>query len=68
MEYRQGMAIEVMIEGRNIKGPSRSYVSAKGLLAIIGSHGYLEIAYNGGSAAELLEAEVGITLSVSIIE
>ena len=68
MEYRQGMAIEVMIEGKSIKGPSRSYVSAKGLLAIIGSHGYLEVAYNGGSAAELLGAEVGTALSVSIIE
>ena len=60
MENRQGMTLEVLIEGRSIKGPSRSYVSAKGLLAIIGSHGYLEIAYSGGSGENRTRADIGV--------
>lgn len=68
LEYTPGLTIEVMVGERNIKGLSRSYVSGRGLLAIIGSNGYLEVALNKGSAAEVLKAEVGMPLIVAVEE
>ena len=56
----------VEIEGERISGLSRSYAEAEGLLAIIGSHGYLEVAVTEGSAARHLNAEVGTRLTVVV--
>ncbi len=42
-----------------ISGLSRTYAEGKGLLALIGSSGYLEVSLKGGSAHALLDAEVG---------
>ncbi|GAJ01660.1 unnamed protein product, partial [marine sediment metagenome] len=38
---------------------SRTYAEGKGLLALIGGSGYLEISLRGGSASAFLDAEVG---------
>lgn len=58
------MRFTVEIEGRQIAGPSRSYASVSGLLAIKGSHGFLEIAYRNGNAAQHLGASVGTPFTV----
>jgi S-adenosylmethionine hydrolase len=51
----------IVLGKRTIKGISRSYfeIKEKGLGALIGSSGFLELAVNQGSAQKLLRAEVG---------
>ena len=61
-------SLEVSIGKKRILGPSRSYESATGLLAIVGSHGFLEIAVRNGSAADILNAGVGTALTVAFLE
>ena len=60
----QGVAIE--IQGIAIQGLSRSYAAAQGLLTIVGSHGYLEVALTEGSAAQHLGARVGTSVKVML--
>jgi len=57
-------AITVEVGNQLISGLSRTYAEGKGLLALIGSSGYLEIALVGGSACALIEAKVGNELRV----
>ena len=57
-------SVEVEIAGKRIQGLSSSYAGSKGLLAITGSHGYVEIAVREGSAAQQLGAEVGARVKV----
>ena len=45
-------------------GPVRTFTDAEGLLALIGSFGYLEVALNGGSAAALLGVGAGEPVTV----
>jgi S-adenosylmethionine hydrolase len=52
-------ALAVDFKDKIILGLSRTYAQSSGLLAIIGSSGYLEISLRGGSAAALLDAQVG---------
>ena len=68
IESPVGVSVEVNIADRRIPCPSRSYASATGLLAIVGSHGFLEIAVRNGSAAESLNAGVGTPLTVAFLE
>ena len=56
-QERQVLTIE--IGGRSIAWLSVTYATGKGLAALIGSHGNLEIAVTEGSAAQLLGAKVG---------
>ena len=51
-------AITIEVGNQLIPGLSRTYAEGKGLLALIGSSGYLEISLKGGSACALLNAEV----------
>ena len=51
--------VVVEIAGERICGLSDSYAAGGGLLAIAGSHGYLEIALTNGSAARRLGADIG---------
>lgn len=44
---------------RLISGLSHTYAEGSGLVALVGSSGYLEISLKGGSAASLLDAKVG---------
>jgi S-adenosylmethionine hydrolase len=59
--------VEVLLKGRIIQGVSRSYAEGAGLLAIIGSHGNLEIAVRDGRAARELNAEVGDQVVVKLL-
>jgi len=49
----------VEVSNRSISGLSRTYAEGEGLLALIGSSGYLEIAVKGGSALNILGVAVG---------
>ena len=49
----------VEVQGVRIEGMSRSYRKSTGPLALVGSHGRVEIAVSGGSAADLTGASVG---------
>ena len=65
-------SVRVEIKGRRISRLSRSFhdpqVPAKGgLVALLGSHGYLEIAVPDGSAALTLDASVGEAVSVTVV-
>ena len=57
--------VVVEIAGQRICGLSDSYAAGGGLLAIAGSHGYLEIALTNGSAARHLGAAVGTSVIVT---
>ena len=57
--------VVVEIGGQRIFGLSDSYAAGGGLLAIAGSHGYLEIALTNGSAARRLRAAVGTGVTVT---
>ena len=50
---------EIEIRGQKITGLSVSYAGGKGLVAIIGSSDYLEIALKNGNAAKTMVAKVG---------
>ncbi len=56
-EARQ--AITIKIGDQSISGLSRTYADGKGLLALIGSSGYLEVSLKNGSAGAFLNAKVG---------
>jgi len=51
-------AITIEVGNQLISGLNRTYAEGKGLLALIGSSGYLEISLKEGSACALLNAEV----------
>ena len=56
--------VVVEMEGLRVEGLSRSYEEADGVLAIVGSHGTVEIAVRGGSAARQFGAGVGARVRV----
>ena len=68
--------ITVTIKGESIQGLSQTFhdkpgpsvagPSGNGLLALIGSHGFLEVAVREGSAALALSAQVGESVSVRL--
>ena len=51
--------VRVTVEGKTIRGLSRSFAEGGPLLAIVGSYGLLEIAVRNGNAAEALGARRG---------
>ena len=60
---------EIRIRGRAIRRLSRTFMDAEAgaspeLMALFGSHGYLEVAVPSGSAADALPAQPGETISV----
>ena len=65
----QGGGIQVEIKGRRIAGLAQTFGDGKpgpgGLLALVGSHGYLEVAVRNGSAALTLDAGVGEPVRVT---
>lgn len=61
----RGLTVEVA--GRVIKSLSASYAEGAGLLAIIGSLGYLEVSVTGGNAASTLGARIGDRISVRAV-
>ena len=63
---RSGQA-SVEVAGAHIEGMSRTFSDGEGLVALVGSHGYLEIAQRNGSAARRLSAGVGSEVRVTSI-
>ena len=59
--------VEMLLKGRRIQGVSRSYGESAGLLAVVGSHGNLEIAVMDGSAARELNAKIGDEVAVELL-
>ena len=49
----------IEIGNRLISGLMNTYSEGSGLIALIGSSGYLELSLKGGSAASLLETKIG---------
>ena len=72
----QANQVTVTIKGERIRGLSRTFHDDSGssgkslagtiLLALIGSHGYLEVAVRDGSAALALPAQVGDSVTVRL--
>jgi len=56
---RTKQAITIEVGKKVIPGLSRTYAEGEGLLALIGSSGYLEISLKEGSAAAFLNAGIG---------
>lgn len=56
----------VEVAGRSIAGVGQTYAQRRGLVALIGSSGHLEIAVRDGSAARLLKSKVGDTLKLRL--
>ena len=54
-----GGGLRVEIAGQTVEGLARTYADAEGLVAMVGSSGYLEVAEPGGSAAASLSVGVG---------
>jgi len=59
-----GESVTVKVGDQFISGLSRTYAESRGLLALIGSSGYLEISLKGGSAQALLDARIGDELRI----
>ncbi|MFC1979989.1 SAM hydroxide adenosyltransferase [Chloroflexota bacterium] len=59
-----GEEITIIVGNQRIQRLNNTYADGKGLLALIGSSGYLEIAVNGGSACALLDAKLGDGLTI----
>jgi len=51
--------ITIEVGNHHISGLSHTYAEGSGLLALIGSSGYLEVSLKGGSACAFLNAEAG---------
>jgi S-adenosylmethionine hydrolase len=49
----------VELAGQTITGPAVTFASGSGLLALVGSHGYLEVALRDGAAAASLSVRIG---------
>jgi S-adenosylmethionine hydrolase len=56
--------VRINIGGHTVIGLNRNYVAGQGLLTLIGSTGYLEIALNNGSAAAITGARIGDEIKV----
>ncbi len=54
-----GQAITIEVGNQFISGLSHTYAEGEGLLALVGSSGYLEVSLKGGSAQAFLDAEAG---------
>ncbi len=59
-------ALVIEVDGQQVKGLARSYQDGEPLLAIIGSHGYLELGATNRSAAELLGVGAGAVVRVAV--
>jgi S-adenosylmethionine hydrolase len=57
-------AITIEVGNQLISGLSHAYAEGKGLLALIGSSGYLEVALTRGSACALIDAKLGNELRI----
>ena len=66
VRHTQEREVRVRVAGHEINGLVRTYAEAQGKepIAVLGSNGNLEIAVSGGSAREVLGAEIGAPVEV----
>jgi S-adenosylmethionine hydrolase len=57
--HLSGGGVEVEVGGTVVSGLSRTYAETEGVAALVGSHGYLEVAERNGNAADRLGVGVG---------
>jgi hypothetical protein len=58
--------IAVIVGGKRIQGLCRTYTEGSSLLALVGSHGYLEIALKNGNAAGFLGVGTGDQVRINL--
>ncbi len=63
----KGQPFTVEVKNERIYGLSHTYAQGSGLLALIGSSGYLEISLKGGSASSLLDAQIGNEVRLNLL-
>lgn len=56
--------VEIEIGGRTVAGLHRTFAEGDGLIALVGSHGFLEVAETNGNAAQRLSAGIGAKFAV----
>ena len=56
--------VTIEVGNRLIRGVSRTYAEGRGLLALIGSSGYLEVSLKDGNARDFINAEVGNKVTI----
>jgi S-adenosylmethionine hydrolase len=61
-------AVTIMIGNHSMSGLSLTYAGERGLLALIGSSGYLEVSLKGGNAGAFLNAKVGDEVRMKIAD
>jgi S-adenosyl-L-methionine hydrolase (adenosine-forming) len=59
--------IQISVADRKIESLCRSYADRSGLLALIGSSGFLEVSANCDSASEILGLRIGDVISVRVL-
>lgn len=59
-------SVSVELRGHAVRSVERSYASARGLIALVGGSGFLEIALPGGNAARELGVDIGMAVRVSV--
>ena len=59
-------AITVEVGNKIISGLSLTYAESKGLLALIGSSGYLEVSLREGNASAFINAEIGNEVKIRL--
>lgn len=64
----EGGRVSVELGGRVIQGLARTYAGGEALVALFGSSGHLEVALRNGSARDILDADVGDEVRVSLPE
>ena len=58
--------IDVTIGSKKIEGLTRTYAEGDGLLALVGSHGYLEVSLKNGNASGFLGVGAGDQVRISV--
>jgi len=58
--------LTIKVGNHTIQGLSTSYAAGRGLIALIGSNGYLEIALKGGMASAILDSRVGSEVQIKV--
>lgn len=61
-----GKDILIGAAGHSIQGITNYYAEGEGLMAIIGSSGYLEISLKNGNAADFLNIGIGDEIKVTL--
>jgi S-adenosyl-L-methionine hydrolase (adenosine-forming) len=58
-------SVTVTVGSKKIHGLSRAYAEGAGLLALIGSHGYMEVSLKNGNASGFLGVDAGDQVKIS---